>query len=226
MCLDIPVTNSSSQPSLPSTLPSNQSDETPSPGSKRLLIVPNAQGDCLVFLPAPVFVHTQDRSTPRPPRPTDLLDLDPNSPRARGLCRNFNIVVHSEDADVDRSVANVIDAFAKVYERAVDPDASPDPAVRNLQDAIDKMMATKPDEPDRDDSKQSVYGDIHREALKCLPDKIITTSHYRYVLSRLRTDRELLREQIETDRDMVATMDATLDALRPFALKGKGRDRG
>lgn len=127
---------------------------------------------------------------------------------------------------MDRTVANVVEAFTKVYERAVDPDASPDPVVRNLQDALDKMM-TKQDKPDKDDGIKSVYGDIHREALKCLPDKIITTSHYRYVLARFKMDKQLLREQIETDRDMLATMDATLDALRPFGVnKGKGRDKG
>jgi hypothetical protein len=40
-------------------------------------------------------------------------------------------------------------------------------------------------------------------------------------------DKERLHEQIETDRDMVAAMDSTLEALRLFVVdKGKGRDRG
>lgn len=70
------------------------------------------------------------------------------------------------------------------------------------------------------------YGDIHWEALKTLPDKITTTSHYRYVLASFRREKDRLREQIQSDRDLVAAMDATLDALKPFIDKGKGRDRG
>jgi hypothetical protein len=97
--------------------------------------------------------------------------------------------------------------------------------VRTLQDAIDKMYT----EPDNltEDSMDSDYGHIHWETLKCLPEKITTMSHYRYVLATLRRDKERLLEQIETDRDMVAAMDATLEALRSFVVdKGKGRDRG
>ena len=119
--------------------------------------------------------------------------------------------------------------MAKIWERAFDPDPSPDPVVRNFQDAIDKadILPEHLTEDMPEDSMDSDYSDIHREALKCLPDKISTTSHYRYVLATLRREKERLLEQIETDRGMVAAMDATLDALRPFAVdKGKGRDRG
>ena len=71
-----------------------------------------------------------------------------------------------------------------------------------------------------------MYGDIHREALKTLPDKITTTSHHRYVLASFRREKDRLHEQIQSDWDLVAAMDATLDALKPFIDKGKGRDRG
>ncbi|KIJ96301.1 hypothetical protein K443DRAFT_107467, partial [Laccaria amethystina LaAM-08-1] len=172
-----------------------------------------------------ILIHTQDRSTPRPPRLTELLDLDPNSPRGRGLLRKQNLVVQWEDADADPRIGNVAKAFTKVWERAYDLDASLDPVVRTLQDAIDKMY-TEPDDL-TEDSMDSDYGHIHRETLKCLPEKITTTSNYRYVLATLRRDKERLHEQIETDRDIVAAMDATLEALRSFVVdKGKGRDRG
>jgi len=101
--------------------------------------------------------------------------------------------------------------------------------VRNFQDAIDKadILPEHLTEGVPEDGMDSDYSDIHREALKCLPDKISTMSHYRYVLATLRREKERLLEQIETDCGMVAAMDATLDALRPFAVdKGKGRDRG
>ena len=71
-----------------------------------------------------------------------------------------------------------------------------------------------------------IYGDIHREALKTLPDKITTTSHYRYVLASFRREKDRLHEQIQSDRGLVTAMDAALDALKPFIDKGKGRDRG
>jgi hypothetical protein len=135
---------------------------------------------------------------------------------------------------MDPNIGNLTKAFLKVFERAMDPDSSPDPVVRNLQDSIDKLHA-QPDEPDKPDdladhSMDLEYGGIYRESLKCLPDKITTTSHYRYVLLTLRRDKQRLHAQIETDRDMVAAMDATLDtlrdAIRPLVDKGKGRDRG
>jgi hypothetical protein len=225
----ISVTNPASpsplaQPTLASPFGNRQSHESSTGGTGRVVIVPTAPGQALAFLPAPILIHTQDRSTPRPPRSTELLDLDPNSPRARGLLRKQNLVVRWEDADTDPRIGNVAKAFTKVWERAYDPDASPDPVVRTLQDAIDKMY-TEPDNLTED--MDSDYGHIHRETLKCLPEKITTTSHYRYVLATLRRDKERLHEQIETDRDMVAAMDSTLEALRPFVVdKGKGRDRG
>lgn len=127
---------------------------------------------------------------------------------------------------MDPRIGHVAKAFTKVWERALDPDASPDPVVRNLQNAIDQMDAAEPDYLTEDDM-DSVHGHIHRETLKCLPDTITTTSHYRYVLATLRRDKARLREQIETDRDMVAAMEATLVALREMKVdKGKGRDRG
>jgi hypothetical protein len=225
----ISVTNPASpsplaQPTLASPFGNRQSHESSTGGTGRVVIVPTAPGQALAFLPAPILIHTQDRSTPRPPHSTELLDLDPNSPRARGLLRKQNLVVRWEDADTDPRIGNVAKAFTKVWERAYDPDASPDPVVRTLQDAIDKMY-TEPDNLTED--MDSDYGHIHRETLKCLPEKITTTSHYRYVLATLRRDKERLHEQIETDRDMVAAMDSTLEALRPFVVdKGKGRDRG
>jgi hypothetical protein len=225
----ISVTNPASpsplaQPTLASPFGNRQSHKSSTGGTGRVVIVPTAPGQALAFLPAPILIHTQDRSTPRPPRSTELLDLDPNSPRARGLLRKQNLVVRWEDADTDPRIGNVAKAFTKVWERAYDPDASPDPVVRTLQDAIDKMY-TEPDNLTED--MDSDYGHIHRETLKCLPEKITTTSHYRYVLATLRRDKERLHEQIETDRDMVAAMDSTLEALRPFVVdKGKGRDRG
>jgi hypothetical protein len=225
----ISVTNPASpsplaQPTLASPFGNRQSHKSSTGGTGRVVIVPTAPGQALAFLPAPILIHTQDRSTPRPPRSTELLDLDPNSPRARGLLRKQNLVVRWEDADTDPRIGNVAKAFTKVWERAYDPDASPDPVVRSLQDAIDKMY-TEPD--DLTEDMDSDYGHIHRETLKCLPEKITTTSHYRYVLATLRRDKERLHEQIETDRDMVAAMDSTLEALRPFVVdKGKGRDRG
>jgi hypothetical protein len=225
----ISVTNPASpsplaQPTLASPFGNRQSHKSSTGGTGRVVIVPTAPGQALAFLPAPILIHTQDRSTPRPPRSTELLDLDPNSPRARGLLRKQNLVVRWEDADTDPRIGDVAKAFTKVWERAYDPDASPDPVVRTLQDAIDKMY-TEPDNLTED--MDSDYGHIHRETLKCLPEKITTTSHYRYVLATLRRDKERLHEQIETDRDMVAAMDSTLEALRPFVVdKGKGRDRG
>jgi hypothetical protein len=122
-------------------------------------------------------------------------------------------------------IGNLAKAFKKVWERALDPDASPDPIVRNLQDVLNKIN-TAPDHL-TEDSMDLDYGHIHRETLKCLPDKITTMSHYRYVLATLRREKERLCQQIETDCDMVAAMDATLDTLRPFIVdKGKGRDQG
>jgi hypothetical protein len=115
-------------------------------------------------------------------------------------------------------------ALAAIWERAYDPDPSPDPVVRNFQDLIDKLDAENEKEV-TDISMESVHGDIHRETLKCLPAKISTTSHYRYVLATMRNDQARLRDQIETDRDMVAAMDSTLDALRSLVVdKGKERD--
>ena len=111
----------------------------------------------------------------------------------------------------------------------IDPDPSPDPMVRNFWDAIDKadILPEHLTEDVPEDSMDSDYSNIHWEALKCLPDKFSTTSHYRYVLATLRREKERLLEQIETDHGMVAAMDTTLDALRPFSVdKGKGRDRG
>ncbi|EDR00350.1 uncharacterized protein LACBIDRAFT_334156 [Laccaria bicolor S238N-H82] len=65
--------------------------------------------------PAPVFVYTQERTTPHPPPSTELLDLDPNSPRARGLCHKYNIKVVSDDSIGDRTgmVAKVVQAILK-----------------------------------------------------------------------------------------------------------------
>jgi hypothetical protein len=119
---------------------------------------------------------------------------------------------------MDPRIGNLTKAFMKVWERALDPDASPDPVIRNLQDALDKID-TAPDNL-TGDSMDLDYGHIHQETLKCLPDKITTISHYRYVLATLRREKERLCQQIETDHDMVAAMDATLDTLRP--LKGRG----
>jgi hypothetical protein len=126
---------------------------------------------------------------------------------------------------MDPRIGNLAKAFTKVWERAFDPDASPDLVIRNLQDAINKID-TAPDNL-TEDSMDSDYGHIHWETLKCLPNKITTMSHYRYVLATLRREKERLSQQIETDHDMVTAMDATLDTLRPFIVdKGKGRDRG
>ncbi|EDR04855.1 uncharacterized protein LACBIDRAFT_330018 [Laccaria bicolor S238N-H82] len=188
--------------------------------------------DAFVFGPAPVFVYTQERTTPRPPPSTELLDLDPNSPRARGLCRKYNIKVVSDDSIGDRTgmVAEVVQAIGKVWERAMDPEASSDPSIRNLQAAFDKLL-TRGDEFTEMDRMDLVrHSEIHQEALRSLPDSIATTSHYRYVLATLRREKDRLREQIDSDRDLVAAMDATLEGLRPFIPdeipdKGKGRDK-
>ena len=171
------------------------------------------------------MVQTLDQATPCPPHPTKLLDLDPNSPQARGLHCHHNLAVQCEDGQLDPKIGNLANALAKIWERAFDPDPSPDPVVRNFQDAIEKADILPEHLPE--DSMDSDYRDIHWEALKCLPDKISTMSHYRYVLATLRREKERLFEQIETDHGMVTAMDATLDALRPFAVdKGKGRDWG
>ena len=123
-------------------------------------------------------------------------------------------------------LGNLAKAFARVWERAFDPDPSPDPVVRHLQHAIDEMD-TEPYDLTEDNMEMYLDGHIHWETLKCLPDQITTTSHYRYILATLRKDKERLREQIETDHDLVTAMDATLDALRPLVVdKGKGRDQG
>ena len=123
-------------------------------------------------------------------------------------------------------IGNLAKAFTKVWERAFDPDPSPNPVVRNLQDAINKMDI-EPDDLTEDNMDMDLDGHIHQETLKCLPDQITTTSHYRYVLATLKRDKERLCEQIETDCDIVAAMDTTLDALKPFVVdKGKGRDQG
>ena len=206
-------------------LTASQVHESQSQGKGEVVILPAVPGKAIVFAPGPFIAYTQDRSTPRPPPSTELIDLDPNSPRARGLCQKYNIAVRSDEACVDRSVANVAQAFAKVWERAMDPDASTDPTIRNLQAALDTML-TRGEEFTEMDRMDLTYGDIHREALKTLPDKITTTSHYRYVLASFRREKDRLREQIQSDRDLVAAMDATLDALKPFIDKGKGRDRG
>ena len=206
-------------------LTESQIRESQSQGKGEVVILPAAPGKAIVFSPGPFIAYTQDRSTPRPPPSTELVDLDPNSPRARGLCQKYNIAVRSDEACVDRSVANMAQAFAKVWERAMDPDASTDPTIRNLQAALDTMLM-RGEEFTEMDRMDLTYGDIHREALKTLPDKITTTSHYRYVLASFRREKDRLREQIQSDRDLVAAMDATLDALKPFIDKGKGRDRG
>ncbi|EDR01398.1 uncharacterized protein LACBIDRAFT_333315 [Laccaria bicolor S238N-H82] len=190
------------------------------------------RSDAFIFGPAPVFVYTQERTTPRPPPSTELLDLDPNSPRARGLCRKYNIKVVSDDSIGDRTgvVAEVVQAIGKVWERAMDPEASSDPSIRNLQAAFDKLL-TRGDEFTKMDRMDLVrHSEIHQEVLRSLPDSIATTSHYRYVLATLRREKDRLREQIDSDRDLVAAMDATLEGLRPFIPdeipdKGKGRDK-
>ncbi|EDR05278.1 uncharacterized protein LACBIDRAFT_303629 [Laccaria bicolor S238N-H82] len=195
-------------------------------------ILPTRPGDAFVFGPAPVFIYTQERTTPRPPPSTELLDLDPNSPRARGLCRKYNIKVVSDDSIGDRTgvVAEVVQAIGKVWERAMDPKASSDPSIRNLQATFDKLL-TRGDEFTEMDRMDLVrHSEIHQEALRSLPDSIATTSHYRYVLATLRREKDRLREQIDSDRDLVAAMDATLEGLRPFIPdeipdKGKGRDK-
>ncbi|KIJ92378.1 hypothetical protein K443DRAFT_13659 [Laccaria amethystina LaAM-08-1] len=136
------------------------------------------------------------------------------------LAPTFNQIV-----GLGSKLPSIAKAFTKVWERAYDLDASPDLVVRTLQDAIDKMY-TEPDDL-TEGSVDSDYGHIHQETLKCLPEKITTTSHYRYVLAMLRRDKERLHEQIETDRDMIAAMDTTLEALRSFVVdKGKGTDQG
>ena len=77
-----------------------------------------------------------------------------------------------------------------------------------------------------DDAMDSLYGTIHQEALKSLPENIMTTSHYQYILTRMRRDKKRLLEQIQTDQDILAAMDTTLLALKPFIDKGKGQDQG
>jgi len=150
-------------------------------------------------------------------------------PKTLGLVQSYNLAVQWEDGQLDPKIGNLANALVKIWERAFDPDPSPDPVVRNFQDAIDKADIP-PDDLTEDlpeDSMDLDYGNIHWGALKCLPDKISTMSHYRYVLATLRREKERLLEQIEIDHGMVAAMDATLDALRPFAVdKGKGRDWG
>jgi len=79
-----------------------------------------------------------DQSTPCPLHPTELLDLDPNSPQARGLHRHCNLAVWWENGQLDPKIGNLANTLAKIWERAFDPDPSPDPMVRNFQDAIDK----------------------------------------------------------------------------------------
>lgn len=207
------MTNAGSGPGL----------ETPDPAEVTLVVQPTSTGQATAFVPAPIFIHTVPRSTPRGPRPTELVDLDPNSARARGLLRKFNVRARWDDADVDRSVGDMVEAFTKLWERIADPDPSPDPVVRNLQATMDKQFG---EELTGDDAMDSLYGTIHQEALKSLPENITTTSHYRYILTRMRRDKERLLEQIQTDQDILAAMDATLLALKPFVDKGKGRDRG
>jgi len=237
--LDFQVPGSTHLNSLPATNPASPSALAQGPSASPFLlpsqnagqvpIVPTAKDVVVAFVPAPILVQTLDWSTPHPPCPTKLLDLDPISPHARGLHHHHNLAVQWEDGQLDPKIGNLANTLAKIWERAFDPDPSPDPVVRNFQDAIDKVDIP-PEDLTEDLPKDSMdldYGDIHQEALKCLPDKISTTSHYRYVLATLRREKERLLEQIETDCVMVAAMDATLDALRPFAVdKGKGRDQG
>ncbi|EDQ98407.1 uncharacterized protein LACBIDRAFT_335986 [Laccaria bicolor S238N-H82] len=142
----------------------------------------------------------------KPHRATARGDLDPNSPHARGLCRKYNIKVVSDDSIGDRTgvVAEVVQAIGKVWERAMDPEASSDPLIRNLQAAFDKLLM-----------RGDEFTEMDRMDL---------------VLATLRREKDRLREQIDSDRDLVAAMDATLEGLRPFIPdeipdKGKGRDK-
>ena len=113
---------------------------------------------------------------------------------------------------MDRSVANVAQAFAKVWERAADPDASTNSTNRKFQATLNTMLMRGED--------------LHQEVLKTLPDKITMTSHYQHVLATFRREKDRLHEQIQSDWDLVAAMDITLYALKPIIDKGKGRDRG
>ena len=191
--------------------------ETPDPAEVTLVVQPTSTGQATASVPAPIFIHTVPRSTPRGPRPTQLVDLDPNSARARGLLWKFNVCAWWDNADVNCSVGDMVEAFTKLWERIADPDPSPDPVVRNLQATMDKQFSK---ELTGDDAMDSLYGTIHQEALRSLPENIMTTSHYRYILTRMRRDKERLLEQIQTDQDILAAMDATLLALKPFVDKG------
>ena len=81
----------------------------------------------------------------------------------------------------------MVEAFTKFWERIADPDPSPDPVVRNLQATVDKQFS---EELTGDDAMDFLYGTIHQEAVKSLPEKITTTSHYWYILTRMRRDKE------------------------------------
>ena len=83
-----------------------------------------------------------------------MVDLDPNSPHARGLLQKFSVRARWDDANVDRSVADMVEAFIKLWERIADQDRSPNPIVRNLQAIIDKQFGEELTGDDAMDSRR------------------------------------------------------------------------
>ena len=57
-------------------LTESQIRESQSQGKGEVVILPAAPGKAIVFAPGPFIAYTQDRSTPRPPPSTELVDLD------------------------------------------------------------------------------------------------------------------------------------------------------
>ena len=113
------------------------SPKAPHLAETTIVIQPNGDGQAAVFGPALIFIHTIHQSTPQSPLPTQLVDLDPNSPHAKGLLQNFNVHTWWDNADVDRSVGDLAEDLTKLWERIADTDPSPDPVVRNLQATMD-----------------------------------------------------------------------------------------
>ncbi|EDR04405.1 uncharacterized protein LACBIDRAFT_330679 [Laccaria bicolor S238N-H82] len=80
-----------------------------------------------------------------------------------------------------------LDSNSRLWERVTDPDPSPDPVLQDMQAKLDQHDSQ---ELTHDDAMDSLSGRIHQEAVRSLPENITTTSHYRYILTRMRRDKE------------------------------------
>jgi len=103
----LPAMNPASPPAL-AQHPSASPLLLPSWHAGWVPIVPTAKDAVVAFVPALILVQTLDRSTPCPPCPTELLDLDPNSPCARGLHHHHNLAVWWEDGQLDPKIGNLL----------------------------------------------------------------------------------------------------------------------